>query len=211
VELLSSEWVRIVRSQLSHPSVIVWVPFNESWGIQHVSHDPAQRAYSLALTQLTRALDPSRPVISNDGWEHTDSDIMTVHDYEWSGEVLRERYSAEPAALLGGLGGPGRRLTLGDPAHDRPVMLTEFGGVRLEAGGTANGWGYSSATTADGFREKVSAIFDAVHASPVLAGFCYTQLTDTGQEVNGLCDMNRMPKLPVEVIRSMVTGVPLVD
>lgn len=207
IELYSADWVRIVRAQVSHPSIITWVPFNESWGIQHVSHDPAQLWYSLALTQLTRALDPSRPVISNDGWEHTGSDITTIHDYEANGDVLRERYGSVHAvdALVAGLGGPGRRmLAPGTHVGDDPIMLTEFGGVRL--GGSNGDWGYSTAHSPEEFRERLEAIFDAIHASPVLAGFCYTQLTDTGQEVNGLCDENRVPKLDEEVIRAIVTA-----
>ena len=201
VELYAAEWARIVRSQQSHPSVIAWVPFNESWGIQHVAHDPAQRAYSRSLTELTRALDPSRPVISNDGWEHTGSDIVTIHDYEASGAVLAARYGDRITELLAGVGGPGRRVNLA--AHDdAPVMLTEFGGVRF--GG--EGWGYSSTETADGFRASLTEIFAAVHGSTALSGFCYTQLTDTAQEANGLCDENRVPKLPAEVIRSIVRG-----
>ncbi len=207
IELYSADWIRIVRSQVSHPSIITWVPFNESWGIQHVSRDPAQAAYSLALTQLTRALDPSRPVISNDGWEHTGSDITTIHDYEGVGEVLRERYGSAAAIdeLIAGVGAPGRRmLAPGAHAGDAPIMLTEFGGVRL--GGTNGDWGYSTAHTASELREKLESIFGAIHASPVLSGFCYTQLTDTGQEVNGLCDENRVPKLPEEIIRALVVG-----
>jgi len=201
VELYAAEWARIVRGQQSHPSVIAWVPFNESWGIQHVAHDPAQRAYSRSLTDLTRALDSSRPVISNDGWEHTGSDIVTIHDYEASGDVLATRYGERIAELLAGVGGPGRRVNLADH-HGAPVMLTEFGGVRF--GGA--GWGYSSTETVDEFRASLAEIFAAVHGSTALSGFCYTQLTDTGQEANGLCDENRVPKLPVEVIRSIVRG-----
>ena len=201
VELYAAEWARIVRAQQSHPSVIAWVPFNESWGIQHVAHDAAQRAYSRSLTDLTRALDPSRPVISNDGWEHTDSDIITIHDYESSPAVLTSRYGEQLDGLLAGIGGPGRRVNLA-AASDAPVMLTEFGGVRL--GGA--GWGYSTTETVEGFRASVGEIFAAVHGATGLSGFCYTQLTDTAQEANGLCDENRVPKLPVEVIRAMVTG-----
>jgi hypothetical protein len=205
IELYAAEWTRIVRAQHSHPSIITWVPFNESWGIQHVSHDPAQHAYSIALTQLTRALDASRPVISNDGWEHTGSDITTIHDYEGDGEVLRERYGSADSidALVSSLGAPGRRmLAPGAHAGDVPVMLTEFGGVRL--GGSNGDWGYSTARTPEELRERLESIFGAIHASPVLSGFCYTQLTDTGQEVNGLCDENRVPKLPEDVIRALV-------
>jgi beta-galactosidase/beta-glucuronidase len=68
---LVTEWIETVRRDRSHPCIVTWVPLNESWGIQHISAEPAQRAFSRAMADLTRALDPSRPVISNDGWEHT--------------------------------------------------------------------------------------------------------------------------------------------
>jgi len=209
VELYAAEWVRIVRSQLSHPSVITWVPFNESWGIQNIASDPAQRAYSRSLTDLTRSIDPSRPVISNDGWEHTDSDLVTVHDYEPSGDVLAARYGTTQsiAALLGGLGPAGRRMSVGRALDARYIMVTEFGGVRFEAGDAhAKGWGYSSASDAEEYQQRVTSVITAIRESPHVVGFCYTQLTDTGQEVNGLCDANRVPKLPEEVIRTIVEG-----
>jgi len=207
IELFTTDWTRIVRAQISHPSIITWVPFNESWGIQHISHVPAQRAYSIALTQLTRAIDPSRPVISNDGWEHTDSDIVTIHDYENSSEVLRDRYGSPESVreVLSTFSGPGRRMGApGTTLGATPVMLTEFGGVRL--GGSQQDWGYSTAATPDELQRRLEELFAVVHASPVLSGFCYTQLADTGQEVNGLCDENRVPKLPEHIIRAIVAG-----
>ncbi len=213
IELYASEWLRIVRSQQSHPSIIVWVPFNESWGIQHVSHDPAQAAYSRSLADLTRALDPSRPVVANDGWEHTGSDLVTIHDYEGNGDVLRDRYgSAESIqALLAGIGPHGRRMVASNSVQvNPPIMLTEFGGVRYETGqAQAGGWGYSSAATADKFEQQLRAVVGAIHSSPHVVGFCYTQLTDTEQEVNGLCDANRVPKLPEETIRAIMEGAEL--
>ena len=207
IELYSAEWIRVVQSLRSHPSIIAWVPFNESWGIQHVASNAGQHAYSLGLTNITRAIDPTRPVISNDGWEHTGSDIITLHDYESSGSVLRERYgSAESTrAVTGGVGPHGRRSTLTEHAGHLPVMLTEFGGVRFDNGDAPrDAWGYSSAATADEFEERLTEILGAVTSAPGLAGFCYTQLTDTGQEMNGLCDARRVPKLPEAVIRAMV-------
>jgi hypothetical protein len=197
VELFSVEWARLVRAQRSHPSIIAWVPFNESWGIQQVSVDAAQAAYSLALTNLTRALDASRPVISNDGWEHTDSDLLTVHDYDHRPDDLAARFAA-PLEPIGHAGRP-----LGTARPGAPIMLTEFGGIRFEPGGGSEGWGYSSATSADDLRDRFEGLFAAVHSSP-LAGFCYTQLTDTAQEKNGLCDERRVPKVAAEVIRGFV-------
>jgi hypothetical protein len=59
------------------------------------------------------------------------------------------------------------------------------------------------------YLHALQGLFGAVHAATSLAGFCYTQLTDTASETNGLLDAGRRPKLPVEVIRAVVTGRPL--
>ncbi|GAA5089045.1 glycoside hydrolase family 2 [Microbacterium yannicii] len=204
---LVDEWTALVRRDQSHPSVVVWVPLNESWGVQHISHDARQAAFSRSIGDLTRALDGTRPVISNDGWEHTDSDIITIHDYEPDAHSLTERYG-DPARLremLDGFGPAGRRMTVGPHDGAAPVILSEFGGVSLETGG-ADDWGYSSASDPAAFERQVTAILRAVRESSPLAGFCYTQLTDTGQETNGLLFDDRSPKFPVERIRAAVTG-----
>jgi beta-galactosidase/beta-glucuronidase len=207
----TTEWAAIVDRDYSHPSIVTWVPTNESWGVQHIAHDQRMRDYAAALVHLTKALDPTRPVISNDGWEHVGSDILTIHDYESSGEVVASRYGSQESVdrMLGGLGPAGRRLIVtGDHDSNAPVMLTEFGGVSFvdRAEGVEGAWGYSAAESADDFALRVGSLVGAVLASPVLAGFCYTQLADTGQETNGLVTDARAPKLPVEAIRRMVQG-----
>ncbi|WP_420111158.1 glycoside hydrolase family 2 protein [Pseudactinotalea sp.] len=210
VQRLTTEWVQIVRQYRSHPSIITWVPFNESWGIQHGAHDSRQRAYAIGLTNLTRALDPSRPVISNDGWEHTDSDIWTLHDYEGEREVLQQRYGSRESleAMVRGIGPAGRRLSL-TPVDEvtAPIMLTEFGGVSFITGEVPeDSWGYTSASDAADYEARLRAILEPVHASAALSGFCYTQITDTHQETNGLCDADRKPKLPMETLAAIIRG-----
>ncbi|MFF1573407.1 glycoside hydrolase family 2 protein [Leifsonia sp. NPDC058292] len=207
----TTEWLAIVDRDFSHPSIVTWVPTNESWGVQHIAHDQRMRDYAAALVHLTKALDPTRPVISNDGWEHVASDILSVHDYEASGPVVAERYGSAEAVdrLLAGLGPAGRRMIVtGDRDPNAPVMLTEFGGVSFveRADGVEGAWGYSAAADAADFAERVGSLLAAVIASPVLSGFCYTQLADTGQETNGLVTDARVPKLPVEKLRRMVRG-----
>ena len=207
VSRLTKEWVDIVRTYESHPSIICWVPFNESWGITHANWSDARAAYSRALTDLTRALDPTRPVVSNDGWEHANSDLLTIHDYEWREEVLAARYTPEGLeTMLDGVGPAGRVLTVGDQQPlDVPVLLTEFGGVRfVPAAREGQTWGYSAATSPEDYEERLGAIMRPVKAAPILGGFCYTQITDTMQEANGLCDENRVPKLPVETLRRLI-------
>ncbi|MDM4762146.1 glycoside hydrolase family 2 TIM barrel-domain containing protein [Galbitalea sp. SE-J8] len=205
----TAEWTAAVRRDSSHPSIVAWVPVNESWGVQQIASVPAQRAYARGLADLTRALDPSRPVISNDGWEHVGSDLLTIHDYEPDGAIMAERYADEGAvaALVEGRGPAGRILWL-DRGTPVPacVLLTEFGGVKFAAADAGGAWGYSTAVDADDFESRLRALIGAVRSARGLAGFCYTQLTDTGLEVNGLLTEDRLPKLPIETLRAIIAG-----
>ncbi|HEY4267193.1 MAG TPA: glycoside hydrolase family 2 TIM barrel-domain containing protein [Galbitalea sp.] len=205
VQRVTTEWAEAIERDRSHPSIVTWVPINESWGAQHIAHNPAMRAYASGLANLTRALDPTRPVITNDGWEHVDSDIWSVHDYEGSADVVQPRYAdaAAVTALLVGIGPAGRRIRVSDePDAGQPIMLTEFGGIRYTPRDeVAGAWGYTSAASADDYRDRLGSLVGAIRASSGLAGFCYTQLTDTQQEANGLYDENRVAKLPVEEFR----------
>lgn len=216
---LVAEWLEVLERDASHPSIVTWVPLNESWGVGDGVEVAAQRSFSTAMAELTRAVDPTRPVVSNDGWEHTDSDLLTIHDYSDAGTELVARYGSAAAveAVVAGPGPNGRLLTLAHRgrarmgADDAPVMLTEFGGVRYESdviGDREDSWGYSTARDADDFAARVGELYDAVRASSVLAGSCWTQLTDTLQEANGLLRADRTPKLPVERLRAIITGEP---
>ncbi len=208
VERMTREWVDVLQRDLSHPSIVVWVPLNESWGVQHISHDDRQLNYARSLYHLTKSIDPSRPVVSNDGWEHADSDIWTVHDYGTSGKELAPNY-VDPATvqdMLAHTGPLGRRMKLLDlPDRGQPVIVSEFGGVTFDTA-YANAWGYVTTSEAGRFEELLRELFAALQSSPVLAGFCYTQLTDTFQEANGLTDPLRKPKLPIATIRGIVLG-----
>ncbi len=205
-----SEWSEAVARDRSHPSVVTWVPLNESWGVDRIAQDARAQAFADGLAQLTRALDGSRPVISNDGWEHMASDIWTVHDYEGDGDIVAARYrdAAALVPLFAGIGPAGRRISLvGTSVPEGPVMLTEFGGIKFasEAPGVDDdSWGYTEASTAGDFQARLADVMGGAAASSVLAGVCYTQLTDTLQEKNGLLDEHRRPKLPIETLRSLI-------
>jgi beta-galactosidase/beta-glucuronidase len=205
-----AEWSEVIRRDSSHPSIVTWVPLNESWGVQHIAHDTAVRDYARSLFHITKSLDSTRPVVSNDGWEHLDSDIWSIHDYEESSTVVRERYADQKSvdALFSSMGPAGRRLRLShEPDRGQPVMLTEFGGIKYAPHTEyLDAWGYSTAQSSADFAERLGSLLDAVRMSTVLAGYCYTQLTDTGQETNGILHSDRTPKLPMAQMRAIITG-----
>ncbi len=208
VTRLAHEWLDILERDYNHPCIVTWVPLNESWGVPAIARDAAQRHYTQALYHLTKALDPTRPVIDNDGWEHSSTDILSVHDYAFEGDTLRARYGT-PETIRQTCQDvqPGfRRILLeGAQQHDEPVMLTEFGGVSYKPNGEQNWHGYGTVTNSAEFLAKYRELIDAILDSPVIAGFCYTQLTDTGQETNGLLTENREPKLDIEKVYEITT------
>lgn len=206
---LLQEWADIVVEDRQHPSVIGWVPVNESWGVPDLESSPRQQALVRALTEVAKSLDGSRPVVANDGWEQIDTDIISIHDYSQDPRELATRYSSRESIerLLHGDGPQGRRLTLAtSDERERPVIVSEFGGVAL-ASERANEWGYGSAGSTDEFVEVVRGLFDALRTAKGLAGFCYTQFADTAQEANGLCTSDRTPKIPLKVVEAFVRGV----
>ena len=200
------EWLDVLHRDFSHPCIVTWVPLNESWGAQHIAHDERMLHFARSLVSLTKAFDVTRPVVSNDGWEQVDTDILAIHDYESGGDVMRARYRDRNAVdqLLGGVGPAGRRLVLRGDVTALPVMLTEFGGISYNVQHTEDAWGYSDAHTPAEFRERLTALMSAIHDSSALAGYCYTQLADTLQETNGLVDADRTPKLPIEELHEIM-------
>jgi len=208
VERFTREWLSVVERDYSHPCIVTWVPINESWGVPNAARDRAQRNYIQALYHLTKALDTTRPVIGNDGWEHIISDIHGVHDYAFDGQTLRDRYgSIEDVKRTLREVQPGSRFVILPGYHNEgePIMLTEFGGISYRPDAQSEWFGYGTVGDRDAFLAKYKELVDAILDSPAVAGFCYTQLTDTGQETNGLLTANREPKLDVEQIRQITS------
>lgn len=205
VRRFTTEWIRIVRQNKTHPCICVWVPFNESWGLPGLKDSTREQSFVNGIYCLTKALDGTRPVVTNDGWEHTVSDIVTIHDYREYGSELEQMYLDDERAVLNNrksMSWYGQLAFAGDFRYNgQPVILSEYGGIALKS---HKGWGYGSqAASQEAFWERFGSQNEAIRKIPYFRGFCYTQLTDVQQEVNGLVDMDRNPKFSAEMIEKI--------
>ena len=94
----------------------------------------------------------------------------------------------------------------GERYAGEPVLLTEFGGRALQADAKGEAWGYSgAAANEEAFLKQLQSIMKGVYACN-FQGYCYTQLTDVQQEVNGLLYADRTPKVDVERLKELFVG-----
>jgi beta-galactosidase/beta-glucuronidase len=207
VDRLTREWMDVLARDVSHPCIIAWVPFNESWGVPNLPDSRPERHYVQALYHLTKTFDPTRPVIGNDGWESVATDLIGIHDYDADVERIGRRYHAAEVRLrLFHHERPGGRLlTLEASGKDleHPIILSEFGGIALVDDAT---WGYSRVGTPAELEQRYTALLDTVHRLELLSGFCYTQFADTYQEANGLLYADRTPKFSIERMERATRG-----
>jgi hypothetical protein len=205
VEMMTRQWLEVMRRDASHPSIMAWVPFNESWGVPNLPDSKPERNYVRALYYLTKTQDPTRPVIGNDGWESVATDIIGIHDYDTNPQQIARRYFSRPVPKLLKRERPGgRSIVLEGRVGEHPIVLSEFGGVSIAS--SSEGWGYGLCQTQEDFAEHYASLLAVVRSLDLLAGFCYTQFTDTYQETNGLLSMDRTPKVPLSVIAEATTG-----
>jgi beta-galactosidase/beta-glucuronidase len=185
-----TEWTEVLLRDRNHPAIIGWCPFNEtareSGEIQQV------------IWTVTKAVDPTRPVLESSGWTHTlpHPEVRDAHDYDGNPTTFRKRWIDYFAASRG----PSRSAAPADPARDCgvPFMVSEIGGIGWA---TEGGWGYGEGPkTLDAFYARYQGTLDAMLDNPNLFGFCYTQLTDVEQEHNGLYYYDRRPKFDVKRI-----------
>jgi len=205
VDMFTKEWIDIVRQNYNHPCIITWVPFNESWGVESIVTRRDQQHFTEAIYHLTKSIDPMRPVIVNDGWEHTISDIITLHDYEELGEVFKDRYQTFRDQILAGKVyhcGDHKAFAQGYAYRGQPVLISEFGGIAFN--NDTAGWGYGNKVNSENdFLQRFDSITTAIKELPYICGYCYTQVTDVQQEINGLMDAHRNYKVDAEKIRQI--------
>lgn len=212
-EALSAEWQVAVMRDYNHPSIVAWVPVNESMGFPGLGQQhPGQYAFIERMVRVTRQLDSTRPVIDNDGWEHTDiTDICAIHDYTPNASRLRERYreTLETGKLSGTAWiGDKPLFARGSRYRGQPIVLSEVGGflapatVPIEERDVLYQF-YGSLETPMQLLDEYSSLMHGIASLSFLAGFCYTQLTDIEHETNGLLTYDREPKVPAEAVSQL--------
>jgi len=208
---LEQEWREIVEADFNHPSIITWIPFNECWGVGvdflPVLLLPEAIEYVKYIYHRTKEWDPTRPVIDNSGYDHTSvTDIVDVHQYLDSVEIagnlyeeLKDLYSYQWSfrrMLIAALSLTGEStmnvFTRGKGYSGQPIIISEYGGFDFYDAGTDE-------TLLERYRAYTEQIIEQDH----IQGYCYTQFHDTWEEVNGLVNMDRQPKVPPHKIKAI--------
>ncbi len=192
------EWMEVLQRDFNHPAIIGWCPFNETYHLMALEEQTHRLLY-----QVTKAYDPTRPVIDASGGMHYDTDMFDVHDYQQDPEIFRsyfEPMKEDPNAAHDRLyhyagKAPKRPMEY----KGQPYWVSEYGGTlwnpALKVGD--NGWGYGNAPrTEEEFIDRYEKLTEVLLSHPRICGFCYTQLTDVEQEQNGLYCYDRSRKLP---------------
>ncbi|MFT7687722.1 MAG: beta-galactosidase/beta-glucuronidase [Candidatus Azotimanducaceae bacterium] len=214
VTSLTSEWLEVMRRDRQHPCIIAWVPFNESWGIWNQTTRPEQRAFVDGIVGLTKALDQTRWVVGNDGWEYSSGDLWTLHIYEGESISLSERLGsviADPESPINSGGKVG--ALLGADVSGKPILLTECGGIGYspeDLSGEEFSYG-DIPTTLPELELRFRGVANTIAPIDALQGFVWTQLTDVQQEFNGVLYFDRSPKLPIALIREVILGIGPID
>jgi beta-galactosidase/beta-glucuronidase len=206
-ENITRELYEFIDKHYNNPSVIAYTLLNESWGINEVYKDKKEQNFVNALVYLTKSIDNTRLVIGNDGWEHTITDILTIHDYNSDDKLLRESYKDLEKALNSSPSKTSNRMCYakGYKYENVPVIISEYGGVAYTENCDNLQWGYGKRLdNKELVLEKIRNLTHAVMDIEGVCGFCYTQLSDVEQEINGLLDHNHEYKFEVKQIREIL-------
>ncbi len=193
-----------IRRDFNHPCIIAWVPMNESWGTYQIASNKKQQELAETLYHLTKTMDGTRLCSSNDGWEQCTTDICALHDYAAEGDVMHRHFATREQVENEGCDCRRAYADGCEPTGKEAFMVTEYGGIAFsnigiqgDAGGMES-WGYhGKVTDEEAFFARYQAVMDAIRNIPDCQGYCYTQLTDVMQEINGLLTPERVPKMDI--------------
>ncbi|MFW9942317.1 MAG: glycoside hydrolase family 2 protein [Candidatus Thorarchaeota archaeon] len=200
---LLNEFYTEIERDYNHPSIITWVPINESWGVQGTIRDSKRASYTLSLYYLIKSIDPTRLVVDDDGWWHTETDICSRHFYsdikllpKLFEDEIRSHRRALPKVYLKPF-----------KYKEEPIIYSEIGGFGyLVEEKVGNKWGYGELlkNSEDLYNNILNLLKEFDKRKGWIQGFCYTELYDQFQEVNGLLTINRKPKFPPATLKKQL-------
>ena len=202
VKAITQEWQEIVNAAKNFTSVIAYVSLNESWGTREIKTNKEQQNFTRSLYYLTKSIDDTRIISTNDGFETIEeSDILGIHDYDIKNA---EEFSVKYNGNYDGMYPQGWALFAdGHKYKGQPVLLTEFGGIAFVSEQKGEAWGYGNgAKNAEELLERLEQLINGI-AQTEFQGYCYTQLTDVQQEVNGLLYADRTPKVDLNNLKNI--------
>ena len=193
------EWMDIVNQHYNNPSVIGWIPLNETY------HQMKMNEYiTKLLYALTKQMDPYRPTIDASGGVHYITDMFDVHDYAQDVETFKSCYEPmledENAFFSPVFRHRKKAPTRDETYRGEAFWVSEFGGTFWNPKSeTKTGWGYGKApATEEEWIGRYVGLTEAMLSHPRICGFCYTQLTDIEQEQNGMYYYDRSVKFSPE-------------
>lgn len=211
-----TQWVEVVRRDRNHPALIGWCPLNETWQpmTDRISQlDDVTHGMYLA----TKAADPTRPVIDASGYSHRvrGADIYDSHDYEQDPGAFEATHGGLVTASPFINTHNDQTISIGYAGQ--PYFVSEYGGIwwneemsQAQADSVSNdpgrteSWGYGQRVKSlEEWHDRFAGLTNVLLKNPEMFGYCYTQLTDTFQEQNGIYDFDRNPKFDVERIRQV--------
>ncbi|WP_067930276.1 glycoside hydrolase family 2 protein [Alicyclobacillus kakegawensis] len=208
LERFLPEWLEGIRRDFNHPSIVGWCPFNETWDSMSANHARQDDEVLRIVYNVTKAFDCTRPVIDTSGNFHVMTDIFDIHDYEQDPETFAEKFAPmkDGGAVYNTF--PERQRYEG-----QPYFVSEYGGIWwYPEQADDKGWGYGERPRSkEEFLRRYEGLTTALLENPAICAFCYTQLYDVEQEVNGLYTYDRRPKFDAEVIRRINTRVAAIE
>ncbi len=200
-----SEWREIIVRDRNHPSIIAWTPFNET---RYISNPAEHHRLHIDAYELSKALDPTRPVNDASGYIHVRTDLWTVHHYERPNLLLKMLAPETEDGVFHHW-----------PEHEasytgQPYINDEFGGLKWippsDRPHADNSWGYGDDLTSEqDFYELLNEEIEIMLQLDQLSGYCYTQLTDVEQEQNGIYNYDRSTKFDIKRIAAIFSRQPL--
>ena len=194
LERYLSEWLEALERDFDHPSIVGWCPFNET--------NPQQNPELLRMIyRATKAVDWTRPVIDTSGYVHVETDIYDCHNYEQDAAKFAAAFEAFKTSDTIYQNFPRHEV----PYQGQPYFCSEYGGIWWNPGqADALAWGYGDRPRSEQqFLERYKALTETLLFNPNMFAFCYTQLTNVEQEVNGLYTCDRKAKFDPAIIRAI--------